>query len=193
MEYVTGKTIRRLREKKRLTQRELAEKLMVSDKTVSKWETDRGLPDIGMIGELSGVLGVSIAELLTGDCRENENPAGNMKKNHFYVCPVCGNVITSVGRGTFHCCGILLPEQEAENMDEGHDMEICTIDDEYCMTMNHPMSKEHYISFLAYVTSSTVEIIKLYPEQDICVRFRKKGHGWLYGYCNRHGLFRKLI
>ena len=193
MGYVTGKTIRELREKKKMTQKELAEKLLVSDKTVSKWETGRGLPDIGIIEDLAGVLGVSIAELLTGDCRENENPAGNMKKIHFYVCPVCGNIITSVGRGTFHCCGILLPEQEPEKMDEDHGMMIETIDDEYCITMNHPMTKEHYISFLAYVTSGTVEIAKLYPEQEISVRFRKKGHGYLYGYCNRHGMFRTLI
>ena len=52
MNYIAGDTIRRLREGKKLTQRELAERLCVSDKTVSKWETGRGLPDITILPEL---------------------------------------------------------------------------------------------------------------------------------------------
>ena len=193
MAYVTGKTIKELREKRKLTQKELAEKLQVSDNAVSKWETGRGLPDIGIIDDLAKALGVSIAELLTGDCRENENLSGNMKKTHFYVCPICGNIITSVGCGSFNCCGVLLPEQEPEKPDDEHQIFINTVDNEYSITMNHPMTKEHYISLLSYVTSNDVETVKLYPEQDISVRFRKKGHGFLYFYCNRHGYFRIAI
>ena len=64
MGYVTGNTIKELREKKKYTQQELAERLKISDKAVSKWETNRGLPDIGIIEDLAKVLGVSIAELL---------------------------------------------------------------------------------------------------------------------------------
>ncbi|MCI8513741.1 MAG: helix-turn-helix domain-containing protein [Lachnospiraceae bacterium] len=193
MGYVTGKTIKELREKRKFTQRELAEKIGVSDKTVSKWETEKGLPDIGIIGDLSKALGISIAELLTGDLRENENQAANMKKMCFYVCPVCGNIITSVGRGNFSCCGITLPEAEAEQTEEDHPIRIETVDDEYFVTMGHPMKKEHYISFFAYVTSDRAGLIKLYPEQDAAARFRKKGHGILYAYCNRHGLFKTVI
>ena len=116
-----------------------------------------------------------------------------MKKKHFYVCPVCGNIITSVGQGSFSCCGITLPEQECENCDEDHMINLETVDQEYLVTLNHPMTKRHYISFVAYVTSAGAEIVKLYPEQDISIRFRKKGHGLLYGYCNRHGMFRMVI
>ena len=193
MGYVTGNTIKELREKKKYTQKELAERLKISDKAVSKWETNRGLPDIGIIEDLAKVLGVSIAELLTGDCRENENSAGNMKRTHFYVCPICGNIITSVGCGSVTCCGVLLPEQEPEKVEEGHQLVVETVDNEYSVTMAHPMTKIHYISFIAYVTSDAVEMVKLYPEQDISVRFRKKGHGFLYCYCNRHGMFRMLV
>ncbi len=193
MSYVTGATIRLLREKRQMTQKELADRICVSDKTVSKWETAKGYPDIGIIEDLARALGVSIAELLTGDLRENENPSGNMKKTLFHVCPICGNVITSVGQGSFSCCGIPLPAQEAEPCGEEHNIRIETIDDEYSVTMAHPMTKSHSISFIAYVTSGTVELAKLYPEQDISVRFRKRGHGILYAYCNRHGMFRKLI
>lgn len=193
MSYVTGKTIKELREKRKITQKELAEKINVSDKAVSKWETGRGLPDIAILDDLAKALGTSITELLTGDLRENENQAGNMKKMHFYVCPICGNIITSVGQGTFSCCGVTMPEQEAEKCDDSHMINIETVDNEYHITINHPMSKSHYVSFVAYVTGDNSEIVKLYPEQDISVRLRKKGHGILYAYCNRHGMFKKLI
>lgn len=193
MSYVTGRTIRELREKRRLTQKELAEKISVSDKTISKWETGKGLPDIGIVEELSKALGISVGELLTGEYRENENLSGNMKKVQLYVCPVCGNIITAVGSGSYSCCGITLPEQEAEECDDNHFIHVETVDNEYCVTLNHPMEKKHYISFAAYITSGNVEIAKLYPEQNISVSFKKKGHGYLYVYCNRHGMFRKMI
>lgn len=193
MSYVTGKTIKELREKRKLTQKELADRICVSDKTISKWETAKGLPDIGIIGDLSKALGVSVAELLTGDLRENENLSANMRKMCFYVCPVCGNIITSVGQGNFSCCGIMLPMAEAEKTEGDHLICVETVDNEYFVTLRHPMEKTHYISFLAYVTSDNLDLVKLYPEQDIAVRFRKKGHGILYAYCNRHGMFRGMI
>lgn len=192
MSYVTGNTIKKLREKSKITQKELAEMIKVSDKTVSKWETNKGLPDVGIIEELAKALRVSVSELLTGDLKINENTSGNMKKVQFYVCPICGNIIMSVGEGLFSCCGIVLPKQETETMDEQHLISVETIDDEYSITMKHPMDKGHYISFIAYITSGSAEIIKLYPEQDISVRFRKKGQGHIYAYCNRHGLFQLI-
>lgn len=118
---------------------------------------------------------------------------GNMKKVQFYVCPICGNIVTALGECNFSCCGMTLPKQEAEAMDDNHSISVETIDNEYFISMEHPMRKDHYISFIAYITSGSMEIIKLYPEQDIAVRFRKKGHGILYAYCNEHGMFRKII
>lgn len=191
--YVTENTIKRLREKNQITQKELAEIIKVSDKTVSKWEANKGLPDIGIIEDLAKALRVSVSELLTGDLKINENTSGNMKKVQFYVCPICGNIILSVGEGNFSCCGIILPRQESESMAESHLILVETIDDEHSITMAHPMDKGHHVSFIAYVISNFAEIIKLYPEQDISVRFRKKGHGHIYAYCNRHGLFTKYI
>lgn len=193
MGYVTGKTIKELREKRKITQKELAEKINVSDKTVSKWETGKGLPDVAIIEELARALGTSITELLTGDLRENENMSGNMKRMHFFVCPICGNIIASVGQGVFSCCGITLYGAEGEKCDEDHLLCVETVDNEYHVTLSHPMDKKHYISFIAYVTSDSYEIVKLYPEQDISVRFRKKGHGIMFAYCNRHGMFQKPV
>lgn len=190
MNYVTGNVIKELREKKQLTQKELAQKLSVSEKTVSKWETNKGLPDIGILEDLSKNLGVSIAELLTGEVRENKNLSANMKKQVFYVCPICGNVIQSIGQGAYSCCGITLPVLEIEETDKEHEMKLEIIDGEYYVSFEHSMTKEHYISFIAYVTSDTTEIKKMYPEQAPEARFRRKGHGFIYAYCNRHGLLR---
>ena len=153
----------------------------------------KGLPDIGIIEELAKALGVSVAELLTGDLRENENQSANMRRMCFYVCPVCGNIITSVGHGFFSCCGLTLPEAEPEKDNDRHSICVETIDDEYSVTMDHSMEKGHYISFIAYVTSDALDLVKLYPEQGISVRFRKKGHGFLYAYCNRHGMFKTML
>ena len=187
--YVTGKTIRDMREKKKLTQKQLADMISVSDRAVSKWETQKGLPDITLLEPLAGALGVTVTALLSGECIENKNQSANMIRSHFYICPVCGNVIHAMGDGSFSCCGIsLLPAQE-EEPDPEHRISIETMDDEYYVHMDHPMNKDHYISFLAYLTSSGIQMIKLYPEQTVECRFSKHGHGKIYAYCNRHGLY----
>ena len=189
----TGTLLRRLRLERGWTQRQAAELLGVSAQAVSKWERGQGCPDVGMLPRLAKIFGVSVEGILDGDLLPAAPDGGNMKKIQFYVCPICGNIITATGKGHFSCCGITLPELESESGDTDHQIIVETIDDEYSVTMQHFMNKAHYISFIAYVTSGSVEIIKLYPEQDISVRFRKKGHGILYVYCNRHGLFRKNI
>ena len=189
MTYITGETIKRLREKKKLTQKELAEKLMVSDKTVSKWETNKGLPDLCIPSELANALSVSVPELLTGDVAENRNISANMKRSKFYVCPICGNVIHAIGEGAFSCCGVRLPFQEAEEPDEQHRVFVEKVDGELYVYLNHPMEKNHYVSFMAYVTDSQIQLEKLYPEQEAQTRFRRAGRGVIYAFCNRHGLF----
>lgn len=193
MGYITGTTIKKLREKQNLTQRELADRIGVSDKTISKWETNRGLPDISIIEDLAKALRISLSELLTGDLKINDNISGNMKKLLFFVCPICGNIIYSLGEGSFSCCGVSLPPLEAEKMDYSHKIIIESVEDEICISMDHPMNKKHYISFMAYVTSDKAEIVKLYPEQDVCVRFNKKGSGILYVFCNKHGLYKQIV
>lgn len=190
--YVTGSTIKMLREKKKYTQKQLADILKVSDKTVSKWETGRGLPDITMLEPISSALGVSVTELLSGEQMNNGNKSANMMKSVFYVCPVCGNVIHSIGEGAFSCCGIKLPPLEAEDA-EGHELKAERIENDYYITVDHPMSREHFISFFAYVTGSRVQLVKQYPEQNAEARVPVSGHGIIYAFCNKHGLFAKRI
>lgn len=187
--YVTGEVIKRLRESKRMTQEELAEKISVSSKAVSKWETGRGYPDISSLEPLADTLGISVIELLSGNHVMNVNRTANMARGKWYVCPVCGNVIRSTGEAVISCCGVTLVPAEPEEMDETHCIRKDIAEDEYYVTVNHPMTKEHYISFLAAVSDSGVQIVKLYPEGNAEARFKINRVKTLYAYCNRHGLF----
>lgn len=189
MTYITGDTIKKLREKKKLTQKQLAEKLMVTDKAVSKWETGRGFPDISILSELAEALSVSVPELLTGDVAANKNVSANMKRSKFYVCPICGNVIHAVGEGVFSCCGIRLPALEEEVPDRAHRIMVESVEGELFLSLDHPMEKGHFVSFIAYISDNGIQMEKLYPEQSPELRFRKMGHGRIFAFCNRHGLF----
>lgn len=192
-QYVTGTIIKQLRERKRLTQSQLAEKLDVSSKTISKWETGKGLPDISLIQPLASALEVSVMELLSGDAILNQNKSANMLRSNFYVCPICGNVIHTMGQAAISCCGMTLPVLEAEDMDEAHSFTLERVEDEEFITLDHPMTKSHFISFLAYVTADRIQMVKLYPEGPASCRFRFQGRGYLYLYCNRHGLMRRRV
>lgn len=192
-QYVTGAMIKRLREERNLTQAELAEKLHVSDKTVSKWETGKGYPDIAMIEPLAGALGISVAELLAGEDVVNTNKAFNMLRLKIYVCPVCGNVITACGESVISCCGITLPMLEAEDADEEHILSVENIEDEYYLTMDHPMTKDHYISFILGVSDNGASLTKLYPEGNCEAYVKRSRTRFIYYYCNRDGLFKMKI
>lgn len=187
--YVTGAVIKRLRENKKMTQEELAQKIFVTSKAVSKWETGKGFPDVGLLESLGKALDVSVIELLSGEDITNLNKSCNMAKGEFYVCPVCGNVILTTGEVVISCCGITLPPLEAEDPDEEHSLNVETVEDEYYVTMKHPMTKEHYISFIAAVSDQGVQLVKLYPEGNAQARFKISRVRKLYAYCNRHGLF----
>lgn len=191
--YITGATIKRLREAKRMTQAQLAEKLCVSDKTISKRETAKGFPDISLLEPLANVLQVSLPELLSGEQVINTNRAANLLRSNLYVCPICGNVLHSTGPAVISCCGLTLPPLEAEEPDEAHAVQCEVIEHEHYVTIDHPMTKGHYISFLACVTGDRFNLVKLYPEGNAQARFFIRGHGMLYWYCNHHGLFRQRI
>lgn len=189
--YVTGNTIKQLREARNLTQAELAEQIGVSSKTISKWETARGLPDISLLQPLAQALGISVIELMNGQPIENKNISANMLQGKFYVCPLCGNAIHSLGSAVVSCCGVTLPPLEAEEGDADHTITVESVEDEHFVTVCHPMTKQHFISFVAFVTSDRVQMVKLYPEGNAETRLQLRGVGQLYYYCNRHGLFKR--
>lgn len=189
-QYVTGEIIKKLREEKGLTQLELSKIVNVTDKAVSRWETGKGYPDIAILEPLSAALGVSVTELLSGENVANSNRSSNMNRMKFYVCPVCGNVIFASGDAVINCCGIRLFSLETEDDDVEHKMHIENSEDEYYITLDHEMSKKHYISFIAGVKDDGCEIKKLYPEGPAEARFKTSKTKYLYCYCNKHGLFR---
>ena len=174
-QYITGAMIKRLREGRGLTQQQLADRICVGSKAVSKWETGRGYPDISLIEPLAGALGVSVIELFSGEDVVNTNRAANMLRMKLRVCPICGNVIQSTGDAVISCCGIVLPAAEAEPADENHRAALERIEDEYYVTVDHEMSKQHYISFIAAVRTDGFEIKKLYPEGSAEARFKIAG------------------
>lgn len=188
-QYITGAVIKELREKNNLTQAELSEKLNVSDKTVSKWETAKGYPDISLLEPIAKVFGVSVTELLSGNAISNMNVSANMMRSKFYVCPVCGNIIHCMGETVINCHGIQLLPESAELSDENHKIVIERIEDEYFVQIEHDMSKGHYISFIAAVSSDRLQLVKLYPEGNAETRFKLRGVKRIYIFCNRDGLF----
>lgn len=185
--YITGAAIRALREKQHLTQSQLVEKLCVSDKTVSKWETGRGLPDITLLKPLAAACGVSLAELLSGAPVSNTNVSANMLRSVFYVCPVCGNILHSTGPAVMSCHGIILPPLEAE---DSAAPDIQPVEDEHYVTVPHPMTRDHHLTFIAAVSCDRLTLVRLYPEGDAAARLPRRGTELLYYHCNRDGLFR---
>ena len=188
-----GNILEELRKDRKMTQKELSEVIYVTTGTISNYENGKGFPDISLIEPLANVLQVSIPELLSGEQIINTNRSANILKSNLYVCPICGNIFHSTGSAMVSCCGVTLPALEAEQADEEHQIKCEKIEDEFFISMQHPMTKEHYISFVVYCTGERFESVKLYPESSIEVRFFSRGHGTLYWYCNHHGLFKKRI
>lgn len=191
--YITGATIKTLREQKGFTQGQLAELLGVSGKAVSKWETAKGLPDITLIEPLAKVLGVSVMELMSGAPVMNCNVSSNMLRSKFYVCPLCGNVVHTMGDSLISCCGVTLPPLEGEDADAHHQITVEKVEDEHFITVQHPMTKTHYISFVCYVTSDRAQFVKLYPEGNAETRLNFRGRGYVYIYCNQHGFMKTKV
>lgn len=189
-QYVTGTMIRQIRERSHMTQSELAGQLNVSDKTVSKWENGKGYPDITLLEGLAKALNISVIELLSGNNVVNTNRSSGMLRSKVYVCPVCGNVIHSVGEALVCCHGINLPCLEPEMPDENHRVDIHVVEDEYHVEILHDMRKEHYISFIMGMSDDGAQLIKLYPEGKAEARLRISRTRDIYYYCNQDGLFK---
>lgn len=188
-QYITGAVIKELREKNRLTQQQLADKLGGSDKTVSKWENAKGYPDITLLEPIAEAFSVSVMELISGNTVHNTNVSANVLRSKFYVCPVCGNVICSMGETVINCHGVLLSAETPEQTDESHKVSVERIEDEYYVQVKHDMTKKHYISFIAAMSSDGLQMVKLYPEGNAEARFKIRGVRRILFYCNRDGLF----
>ena len=112
-----------------------------------------------------------------------------MLRSHFYVCPVCGNIVHSMGETVIQCHGLQLQQEEAEETDEHHKIFVEQVEDEYYVQIEHDMTKLHYISFIAAVSADRIQMVKLYPQGNAEARFKMNGVKKIYLYCNRSGLF----
>lgn len=187
-----GRLIRELRMEKGITQRALADRLGVSDRTVSKWERGRGAPDLTLLGPLSEALGVKIEGILRGELAGEDPVGGNMRKNKYYYCAACGNLIMATGSADISCCGRRLEALERKAPDEAHTLSLEAVEDEWYITTAHPMEREHFITFAAFVTPDRVQLIKLYPEWELQQRIPRR-RGLLLWHCSEDGLFGKII
>ena len=137
-----GLLILELRKEKHMTQKEIADAMNISDKTISKWERGLGCPDVSLLSELSHILGVNIEKILQGDLDPNHTDGGNMKRVKFYLCPTCGNVLTSTAKAELSCCGRKLEPLKVKEADAHHKITAADIDDESYITLNHPMNQQ---------------------------------------------------
>lgn len=183
-----GMLIRSLRSEAHLTQRELAQKLCVTDKAVSKWERGLGCPDVSLLSQLSALFRVDLESLLNGTLPASRKEGGNMKRTRFSICPVCGNVITASGNAQISCCGRTLELLLPPKADPDHLPSLEKMDGEYCLTFPHEMSKEHFIRFVCLITFDRMTLVRLYPEQDALVRLPYVRMGTLVFGCSQHGL-----
>ena len=188
-----GGFIRSLRLNSSMTQKQLAEKLGISDKAISKWERGLSCPDISLLSELADLFRVSIEDLLNGEIFSRGPSDTNMKNAKFYVCPDCGNVILASSDCDISCCGRLLPALSPVKVTEEQKLKVELIENYWYVTSDHPMTKDNYISFAAYLTGGEAHIIRQYPEWDFQVRFLKYGHGKLVWYAKADGLLYQLI
>lgn len=188
-----GLLIKKRRTMLGLTQAELAEKLSISDKAISKWERGLSLPDISLLSTLGDIFSLSVDELLSGETTQRSSVGINMKNLKFYVCPVCGNIITANSDCGVSCCGSKLEALEALKADESDKLKVEIVENDWYITSDHPMTKDNYISFVAFLTGSEMRIIKQYPEWDLQVRFLRRGHGKLVWYAKADGLKYQLI
>ena len=184
-----GKLIYNLRKEKNLTQVQLAERMNISDKTVSKWERGFGCPEVSLLPELSTILDVDLENLLSGELDRNEILGGSMKKLQFYICPACGNMVTAITDTNMSCCDKKMKALKAQKANENEKLTVETVENDFYITSDHPMERGHYIAFIALLTGDSILLKKQYPEWDLQVRIPVLAHGRLLWYCNKHGLF----
>lgn len=186
-------TLKFLRLQKNMTQKQLAEKLNLTEQAISKWERGVGLPDISICQELADILGVDINVVLTGVLSENQEVENNMKNLNFYICPVCGNVIVAANEANISCCGRPVALETLKKAADDEKMKVEIVEDEHFISTDHPMTKDDYISFTAFATGEKLEVIKHFPEWNLEIRIPKRRHGKFVWYSKNKGLQYQLI
>ncbi|MFV2046239.1 helix-turn-helix domain-containing protein [Metabacillus sp. YM-086] len=188
-----GNLIYNLRKEKGLTQKQLADSMNISDRTISKWERGYRCPDVTLLPSLSSILGVNIENILEGELASNDFVGGNMKRSNYFVCPSCHNIVLATGDIDISCCGRKVERLVAKKATDEEKLSITEIDSELFISSDHPMTKDHYISFIALATGDSVQIMKQYPEWGLQTRLPQHKHGKLLWFDTQFGLYYQLI
>ena len=119
----------------------------------------------------------------------------------FYKCPICGNVIGLIDGNAEHlrCCGQEMEFLVANTQDASQEKHVPVyehVDGEIVVkvgAVDHPMTKEHYIMWIAQVSDNRTTRVRLYPEQGTETRFPYIKGSTIYAYCNLHGLWKTTV
>lgn len=119
----------------------------------------------------------------------------------FYKCPICGNIITVIkgNDSLVKCCGSELMELTPGTVDAALEKHVPVYEikgNEIIVSVGeviHPMVDEHYIEFIAQVTESGMNLVKLNPNDEPKARFPYIKGSKIYAYCNLHGLWENVI
>lgn len=188
-----GQLIYTLRKEKDMTQKQLAEALYLSDRTISKWERGIGCPDIKLLPHLAILLDIPIENLLTGEIKKVDIVGGNMKNSSYYVCPSCLNIGIATGNFVVSCCGRKLDSLVATKANDEQKLKIEEIDMQYSISAEHPMTKDHYVSFIALATGDQIQLYKQFPEWALQANIPKKKHAKLLWFDTQDGLLYQYI
>lgn len=188
-----GQLIRQLRTEKGLTQEALAKILHVTNKTISKWECGNGCPEVSLFPALSATLEVDFSALFSGNLEEKQKNSGNFRHLNFYICLNCGNIVTSVAPTSIACCGKMLQPLTTQKAEGENTLQIEWMDDEYFISSQHEMTRDHYITCVGLMSSDQLILRKLYPEWDLQVRMPPTAGAQLIWHCSRHGLFYQML
>jgi len=131
--------------------------------------------------------------MLAGNLSANEADGGNMKKTKYFVCPQCGGIALCTGGAEISCCGRRLEPLEMIKAAPEEKLRVEAVEDEWYITGDHPMEKDNYIAFVAFQTGGKVELIRQYPEWNLDLRIKRRGHGQLVFYSTSLGLKYQLI
>lgn len=113
----------------------------------------------------------------------------NMTRTRFYVCPACGNILQGTGEMQLSCHGHNLSPLEAQTAAGRFEASVEIVEDEYFVSVDHPMTKQDHISFMAAISADRVQMVRLYPEGPAEARFKKSGVRMIYFYSPLDGLF----
>ncbi|MBQ7858661.1 MAG: DUF2087 domain-containing protein [Faecalibacterium sp.] len=174
------------------TQRQVAQALCVTEQAVSKWERGKGCPDLSLLPALADLYAVDLRALLAGQLKVSSQ-GGNMRNLKIYFCPQCGNLAAQLGGAQLTCCGRPLAALQPRPAADGHLPTITAVEDEWYLEFDHPMTKQHHLTFVAQVGLDHYRLTRLYPEQQPALRLPKLARCTLLIGCSEGGLYKVVL